>query len=176
MLIYQKVIYDDVILIPVFDLNSMDQNVFFDGTILNPAWISSISEVSSSLWISESKSAAWWIHRKSNMGPINCHEVKIVIYIYNYIQWNITERKTLPWVFTKVENPDVSLFSYGFPMVFPPATSVPDFASTSVQKRLRHSPGRAAAWPEPRIATIATRIENEDIIWYIFFTASVRFS
>ena len=93
MLIYQKVIYDDVILIPVFDLNSMDQNVFFDGTILNPAWISSISEVSSSLWISESKSAAWWIHRKSNMGPINCHEVKIVIYIYIYtIIYNGTSR------------------------------------------------------------------------------------
>ena len=101
----------------------MDQNVFFDGTILNPAWISSISEVSSSLWISESKSAAWWIHRKSNMGPINCHEVKIHTIIYNETSWNVRHYHT--WFSPRfVENPDVSLFSYGFPMVLSPSRDI----------------------------------------------------
>ena len=47
-------------------------------------------------------------------------------------------------------------FSNGFPMVFAPfpaTASAPESASTSVRTRLRHSPGRVAACPDPRQAT-----------------------
>ena len=59
------------------------------------------------------------------------------------------ERKTLPHMGFHQGLLKIRMcpsFPMDFPWCFrPAATSVPEFASTSVQRRLRHSPGRAAA-------------------------------